>query len=334
MGRGQQVHATLLELADPRAPVGRKLRIDLSDNEWSELLALASAHGVLGIVLHNLGSQAAIPPELRALAERRWRAEWATTLRLRQLGRQVIEALSAANVPGAIFKGTDFADHLYPQATLRPTRDIDLLVPHDHWPAAGVVLHELGYERQRELSKRHEAAEYGEQCWRLRLDEKIAAELHWNLIRNPSLRRRASITFADLNRLAHVTSTGTQQVFTFASRMVIAAVHATFIHQFDRLLLLCDIREAGRNLAGDRDLAELREIMARTGTAAAVNIALGVTARLFGDQMIADLRQRLGRKTGGDMSIRLVSPEMVLYPPRPLNSFRRVLIREWLKRAA
>ena len=334
MGASQQVHTTLLELADPRAPAGRKLRVNLSADEWSEFFALASAHGVLGIVLHNLGPQAAVPHELRTLAERRWRAEWATTLRLRQLGRQAIEALTAAGLPAAIFKGTDFADHLYPLAILRPTRDIDLLVPQEAWPAAGAVLQELGYERQRELSKRHEAIEYGEQCWRLRTDEKIAAELHWNLIRNPSLRRRASITFADLNRVSCVTETGAQQVFTYASRMVIAAVHATFIHQFDRLLLLCDIREASRNLAGDVDLAELRDIMARTRTGAAVNIALGVAARLFKDNFVAELRSRLGRKTGGDVSTRLVSSDMVLYPPRAINSFRRVLIREWLKRAA
>lgn len=334
MSAHPHVQATLIELSDPRRANGKPIPEMLSSRDWQELFTLASAHGVLGILLHNLGAHPGVPQELRCLADRRWRSEWALTLRLRQLGRQLLEAMAASKVPAAIFKGTDFADHLYPHATLRPARDIDLLVPQEHWPVAGAVLHELGYEQQEELSKRHEATEYGEQCWRLLSDDRISAELHWNLIRNPSLRRRASICFHDLNQVAIGVDDGEPTCFSPASRMIIATVHATFIHQFDRLLLLCDIREAARAIATEDDVAELHDLARNTQTAAAIDVALGVTHRLLGSSETNELRNKLGYRPQGRLSTRLVSHEMVLYPPRKLSSFRRVLMREWLKRAA
>jgi hypothetical protein len=328
------VHAALLQLSNPRLPDEHPLAGNLSLDQWTDLFTLASFHGVLGIILHNLKSHATVPQELLQLAHRRWRAEWAVSLRLRQLGRQLLDAMAALQVPAAIFKGTDFADHLYPLPTLRPARDIDLLVPQEHWPAAEAVLSQLGYERQPELSKRHEATDYGERCWRLRADNAISAELHWNLIRTPSLRQRASIGLDDLNRVSTDPESGGSALFTPASRLIIAAVHATFIHQFDRLLLLCDIREAARQVATEADVAELGALSRKTKTTTALNAALGVTARLLNNPGAAALRRRLGGRENGSFGLCLVSENMVLYPPRRLSSLRRVFIREWLKRAA
>src|SRR3990172_5510558 len=237
MGFHSDVDQTLFQLADPRRPAATMPT--LTDDQWQQLFALAGTHGVLGIVLGNLKGHDLPTTPSWEFAQRRWRAELVISLRLRRHANQLIEAFAAASIPAAIVKGIDFADHLYPQPNLRPTRDVDILIPRDDWTEAPRVLEALGHVKKPDPWTKHGASEYGEQCWRHRTSAEIEIEVHWNLIRNPSLRRRASVRYSDLNWAA-----GTKNpCASAASRLVIAAVHATFTHQFDRLLLLCDIRE-------------------------------------------------------------------------------------------
>jgi Uncharacterised nucleotidyltransferase len=332
--RESRIDQTLLQLSDPQPSVDRSSASKLKDNEWLELLALANDHGVLGIVLHHLDPERHADRPAWKTAERCWRAESVLSMRLRQYGKQLIDALSAAGVQAAIFKGADFADHLYPQPNLRPARDIDLLIPRDEWQAAARVFESLDYVKDPGLWDKYAAGEYAEETWRPCVSSEITVELHWNLIRSPSLRRRASVVLADLDRTTTTEGRGICGEFSPVSRLLIATVHAAHTHQFDRLLLLCDIREACRRLSSETEVERLRELAQRTRTFRATVVALDVTARLLNDPASARISRQLGGGGTVRAGARVISRNMVLRASHGWSSLRRHLVREWLKRAA
>jgi hypothetical protein len=330
--REARIEQTLVELSDPQPTGDRRAVAALTDDQWLQLLALAKEHGVLGIVLHHLDPERHADRPAWKTAERCWRAESVLSLRLRQYGKQLTDALSAAGVQAAIFKGTDFADHLYPQPNLRPARDIDLLIPRDQWQAAGKVLESLDYVKDPGLWDKYAAGEYAEECWHPRTASEIDVELHWNLIRSPSLRRRASVELADLDwASAPGRASGS---FSLVARLLIATVHAGHTHQFDRLLLLCDIREACRRIKSNAEVDELRDLAKRTRTFRATIVALDVTARLLNDPTTARITRQLSGSGAVRAGARLISQNMVLRASHRWSSLRRHLVREWLKRAA
>jgi len=339
MEADRRVWQVLLQLSNPRAAAGGANDPCLSAAQWQQLFDLARVHGVLGILLHNLGSPCAANHNAWRTAERLWYAKLAKSLLLRHYGPELVDGLTAAGIPAATFKGADFADHLYPRPALRAMFDIDVLIPRERWSEAGAALEKLGYARDVVPTMRFAASEYGEESWRLRSNPAIECDLHWNLINHPSQRRRASIEFADLDWEAAGES-GTMASFatasraTPASRLVIAAAHAAITHQFDRLLLLCDLREACRHFTSEVELAKLRLLVDRTGMRAAIDVALSVTARVLNDPGAADLRNRLGTRTFTRFGAGLASEGLLLDRQSRASRVRLRLLRELLKRAA
>jgi hypothetical protein len=324
----------LLQRSDPRAATAEIVAPRLSPAQWQQLFALAHLHGVLGILLRNLGSPCAISKDVRRMAERLWHAKLAKSLLLRRHGQELVDGLTAVGIPAVAFKGADFADHLYPQSALRATSDIDVLIPRECWGEVEAVLQKLGYLHDAVLPMRFPASDYGEQSWRLRSNPEIECDLHWNLINHPSQRRRASIEYADLDLEPAGQSGSAASRATPASRLVIAASHAAITHQFDRLLLLCDLREACRQLTSDIELTKLRKLVDRTGTRAAIDVALEVTSRVLNDPSAADLRRRLGTRPLTRFGARLISERMLFTRGGLVSGARQRLLRELLKRAA
>ena len=180
---------------------------------------------------------------------------------------------------------------------------------------------------------RFAASQYGEQSWCCR-STGIECDLHWNLINHPSQRRRASIELADLDWDTSGEPDKNVRHATPATRLAIAAVHAAITHQIDRLLLLCDIREACRQLTAAADQEALRQIARRTGIRAALDVALGVTARVLNDPSTAAVRRRLGSRTISRIAARLASEKLLRDRECKATWLRRKLLRELLKRAA
>jgi hypothetical protein len=329
-----RVWRTLLDLSDPRSVAAGSASPDLSSAQYQQLLAMACVHGVLGIVLRNLGSPCASNEDIRRIAQRHWQAQLVKSLLLRRHGQQLIEGLADAGIPAATFKGADFADNLYPRSGLRAMKDIDVLIRRECWEQTAAALERLGYVRDVPPPMRFPAKEYGEESWRLRSNPAIECDLHWNLINHPSLRRRASVEFADLDWETDGKSDSVVRRATPASRLVIAAAHAAITHQFDRLVLLCDLREICRQLTGEIELARLRALIERTGTRAATDMALAVTARVLNDPSAASVRHQLGTRRLTRFGAHLASEGLLVNNESRSSRVRRRLLRELLKRAA
>ncbi|MCC6198185.1 MAG: nucleotidyltransferase family protein, partial [Burkholderiales bacterium] len=112
---------------DPRAPVSAA---GWTEADWSRVIESALAHGVAGLVCRAVASLPAgqIPADLRnaatvylARADAQGRAHVACLF-------DIFDALDAAAVPALAFKGPALGQIAYGSATIRPSRDLDVLV--------------------------------------------------------------------------------------------------------------------------------------------------------------------------------------------------------------
>jgi hypothetical protein len=308
---------------------------DLDQEATHRLLAMARVHGVLGLVLHKL--RACPPAHLGTwdIAQRAWRGEVVQSMRVRRHAEEVLRTLGYAGIPATIIKGPDFADHLFPEPRLRPTLDVDVLVPRNRWRDAICMLEATGHqEKAGQPGPFLPTGVLSERTWVYPLaGAEIEVDLHWSLVHFPFFRRQASVEYWNLDWRWQPDGKGE---LTAASRLIIAIVHALYHHQFERLLQLVDIQQACRQIQSEADRQAVRALMERTGATVALDLSLQVTARFLADRQVEDLRQIL---LEGPF-VPLVVPDGLLADARKnLRTIRthyimpsRRRIREWLMR--
>lgn len=256
------------------------------------VLAMARIHGVLGIVLSQGGDIAAGTGTTWDNIRRAWKGQMIHSLRVRQHAKAVLEQLNHRGIAAVLFKGPDFADHLYPDPRVRPTLDVDILVPREQWVQALGVLAAMGHqEKPDQPDVVTKLGIISQRTWVFPLPgTAIEVDMHWSLVHFPYFRRQAAVDYWNLDWqwLA-----GGQGALTPASRLVIAAVHAVYHHQFDRLLQLVDVQKACAKIATDIERQKVRVLAQRTGTTLALDVALQVTARFLSDPEVERLRKTL-----------------------------------------
>ncbi len=127
----------LVGQGDPLAP---------SDSEINEVIQTARAHRVDRMLEWSLRQRGIKVEESawRALA----RGDQAAVRRyliFKSAFQDVTRALGKANIPAVWLKGWALAHTIYPMPTLRPMRDLDLLVPPTERERAKACLAQLGY---------------------------------------------------------------------------------------------------------------------------------------------------------------------------------------------
>lgn len=343
------INAWLMRLCDPEGCSGLPTRqLDLAG--LKRLLQLADEHAITGAVLDNIrwietaegrgrivrespGCDSAAVETARAAARDRWFDLVAHALFIRQRAATIVRALADAGVTAGLVKGEDFADRLYAPSSLRPFRDIDLLLPREQMPVAADVMEALGF---REAGCGRHAGEYGERTWDGPDRPLVRVDLHWNLINSPTQRHHSSLPYEAFPWAPAAGRAGAGMLRTSpAGMLLVAAVHAALGHRFDRLQQLCDIRQICRGAAGPVDVDWLAEAAARHGVATAVTGALEVTARLLDDEATSDIRRRVAGRRATTVPWRvLVDESTLLDAGRLLTKLRRTIVREWMKRAA
>lgn len=123
----------------------RRQAADLTD--WNKLSTQAEAHGLTPLLYTHL--QAANVPLPIAIKEQ-WQARTmqhghANHVRGHVLA-EILTAFQAAEIDVLILKGAALAHLIYPNPSLRPMRDIDLLVSQAQARPAQALLAELGFE--------------------------------------------------------------------------------------------------------------------------------------------------------------------------------------------
>ena len=332
------LYAWLLCLSDPDGFQAALPKRPLGINALRQLFCLAKKHAVLPAVItntqnivtkHGIASfTTGSPAEFQSLlqkAEREWRRRIAFCLVLRRQADEIRQAFTRQSIPVILLKGADFADRLYRSPSFRIFTDIDLLLPHSAITEAGSVMKEIGYSCR--PARRKYASEYGQTAWQRDSASGGTVEIHWNLVNSPTVRRAVSVHFEDI-QIDH----SVPRRPTAAALLLIAAVHAATGHAFDRLLLLCDIRQICRGAAGPIDLEYFSGIIQKTGSARSVASALHLSGRTLPEATCQQIARQLQLPDYPTMN-RMISPALVLRKRKGIDDWRRKIYREMLKQA-
>jgi hypothetical protein len=250
---------------------------------------------------------------------------------LRAVEREVLEALRAQGLDPMVLKGTVFADRLYPDASLRPFTDIDILVAERAIPDARRTMVAAGYTRAAPGSRRH-ASEYAEEHWTHPALKELLIELHWDLVASPRVRKAVSVTYEDLRPL-----TGLNGAPSPSALLLIAAIHGAAGHGFELLQHVVDVAQAARGAAGVIDARELRLVARDKGQRLAVETALMTAALIMSDTDSAALARAMDAEAPAWWLSRLLGVAAVVESRGRRHwrhSWRRQLYREALIRLA
>lgn len=307
----------------------------------NKLLDVAHSHGVLPACILNLSSALAgnsaeliarggkeVIESVNTSRRTHLHAAMALSLLLRRQGDNLMKALSAKSIPAFILKGAHFADRLYNPPSLRTFTDVDIMAPRDALAEVSTVLEALGYRRLRGVTMKHDS-DYGQQAWEPDGWPGGVVEIHWNLVNSPKLRQNISCSFYDLH--FDKAEGSFQAVPSPAHLLLIAAVHAATSHSYDRLIQLYDIRQICLGKAGELDTAHLSGILGQSGYRASVMIGLNLCWRVLKSEECLDLASRLKLIIPRPLKA-LVTPSMLQREPSKIDTLRRKILREVLKR--
>jgi hypothetical protein len=315
----------LIALADPE---GTAQPPPVSVERAQILLSQAERHGVLPTVLRKLRPVLA-SPEMTPLRDHfamRYQAGVAFNMQLQAQAKRLLSALTAAQAPALLIKGQDFAENIYPDPLLRPTSDIDLIVPLERLSEVEAVAAQSGFA----LHPNQREDEQQERKWIHVRHPTLMLEIQGNLVHAPGLRSVLSLGFDELCPDGDPASAARP-----AARLAIAGVHAASSHHFELLRLVVDVLQAARRLDGPAEEQALQDLVDRSGIRLALVAALDLADRLYDDPACRAIATALSPVRFRQAARLLIDARVVMAmetEERRLQSWRRSLFRELLKR--
>ena len=250
---------------------------------------------------------------------------------LRGQADEIIAALARSDIPAAILKGSEFADRLYRRPALRTFTDVDVLVDRSHLTDTEQIMKELAYAPVA-VAMKHDV-DYGQSRWRRPDGRSGKVEIHWNLVNSPTLRRGLSVELQDLQFEEPPPQAAGGLRPSTASLLLIAAVHAAASHCFDKLRLLCDVRQAVRAAGKGMDEDWLAAAVQRTGSSMAMATALYLSDRILQAPSCGEMARRLGLTQPKWVWKLLLTRGVTIRAGAHIASFRRQIFRQLLKRS-
>ncbi|WP_029074018.1 nucleotidyltransferase family protein [Kaistia adipata] len=315
----------LIALADPE---GSMAPPPLAAARAQRLLSQAERHGVLPAVLRKVRPGLSTPDlvPIRDHFAMRYQAGVAFNMQLRAQAKQLQAALVAAGAPALLIKGQDFAENLYPDPVLRPTSDIDIIVPLDRLDEVEAVAARSDFA----LHPSQRDDEQLERKWIHVRHPMLMLEIQGNLVHAPGLRSVLSLGFDELCPDGDPASAARP-----SARLAIAGVHAASSHHFELLRLVVDVLQAARRLDGAAEEQALDDLVNRSGIRLALVAALDLADRLYDDARCRSIADALSPVRFRRAARLLIDGRVVMAmetEERALQSWRRSVFRELLKR--
>jgi hypothetical protein len=115
--------------------------------DWDAVVPLATWHRLLPLAHDHVRAHPdlVVPDAVRAALRDGAREQAARGLHLQAELDRVLALLAEREIPALLLKGAALVGEVYPDASLRPMVDLDLLVPRDAVQAAHEAVQELGY---------------------------------------------------------------------------------------------------------------------------------------------------------------------------------------------
>jgi glycosyltransferase involved in cell wall biosynthesis len=309
------VNRWLAYCADPTGPhTDRPERVP-SPAAMRQLIAESDAHGVLPAVMQTL-STLTLADEYKdamddALARRRIGIAFSTMLRLHA------DAISnaAGDLPLTVVRGQTFARLIYPESSLRPFTDIDLLVAPEAVPAVSAIIESQGFVT---VTKGRDP-QRPEARWLHRDNDMLTIKVATNLVHHPKLSASLSLAYADVAEGPH----------SPAALLTIATLHGA-LQRFERLHQVADICQAARSLSTSKDEAALWRMLDRTGGRFAAVAGLELAYRIFREPRCREIARAIGPVRYASLAGALVGQSAVVSTmgyTRAHYSWRRQLFR-------
>lgn len=154
---------------------------------WERLIALSERHRLLPVLYRNIKEISSIVPvELPQILKEKYLDQTQYTMKLASEGIILSGKLKQEGVASILLKGPFLSEQIYGDATLRPSRDIDILVLPENIKIANDILLNEGYrmvypdfelsEKQKNYYQRHK----NQYAYR-NPDSGCLVELHWRL---------------------------------------------------------------------------------------------------------------------------------------------------------
>lgn len=154
-GERRQLMALMAALENPA------LAAELPSDDPA-LAALARHHRLTPLL--SITCAGTLPTPLAEAFRRDRIVTAARNMLLAQVGEECIQALAAGGVRTIVLKGLDYETRLYRTVGVRPTADVDILVPNEKRRAAFEVLDRLGFE-PRAAAPGFDDPDYHEVAW-------------------------------------------------------------------------------------------------------------------------------------------------------------------------
>ena len=216
------------------------------DLDWDHVTRAACAHGIAPLIHHGL-QQSGVTNLLPPTAAQRLRSSYygntARNSLLYDELRKVLEAFREEAIEVIVLKGAALAEAVYPNRTLRPMTDVDLLVRKEQLAKVETKLVDMGYSLE-EGAKPKDF--YREHHYHLVFSKLPATkiEIHWHITRPNSPFR------IDIDGL-----------WERAQPIVLGGVEALALSPEDLLLHICQHMHKHKLFGGIRPLCDIAHVV-------------------------------------------------------------------------
>ena len=309
---------------------GRPAARNVTAFDWQAVADLAMELR-LGPLLYRRWREAevALPAAVEERLERADLASSFLSLVARQTLAEAIQAFDDAGIRAVVLKGFAISEAVYPGAAARPMVDLDLLVRDADAAGAAACLERLGYRDEPDHNPAFDRRFGGEIRFRRADENRLAVELHWDLLNSEWPRRAMRIPAEAWWQRAVPLAIGPVRTWALApdDTLLYLAIHLAIHHTYDGPLMFLDLdRLICNGPALDWDA------IVRDATACRVRhclyFALEFTRRLYGTPIPAPVLSALQPSAAICRAVEgLADPLRASYGlPRPGPEARRVLL--------
>ena len=301
----------LVTLARAEPPAARRARaaaLARGGVDWGRGVGLAEAHGVVALLVQNLGAlpSGAMPPAMQERLRARYHARLRYSLLIAGQLPDLLDRFAAQGVDIAAFKGPVLAATAYGGLRRRLFTDLDLFVRTGDVPQAVAVLREAGFTPMHPLQPDYDAhwtsylphhRPHGNANGYVRgqgTATQLAVDLHWGLASRYflfPLPPAALWPRMETVKLEHGCDVRT---FSPEDTLLLLCLHGTK-HDWERLRFVCDIAALLR-AHPELDAAALLDRAAAARSERMVLVGVHLAQTLLQAPLPALLRRRLAAR--------------------------------------
>lgn len=297
----------------------------LSLTGWQQVIDLADEHRLtpwLYYCVRSLKPALNLPETIEQHLRSNYHSCALVTLQMRQEVSAILTALDEEKVPVIVLKGPHLAELVYPDPSLRPMSDLDLLVASQDASRVESILNGLGYQPDPQyppiLPHRHHQVPY------IHAGSVMSVEIHWRLGVSDW---PFNLDLDAIWQRAHPARLAGAPAFVLSPVDLVwyLCVHQSFNHRLlTGLRPLCDVAETIRRMEKEIDWLALQERCTTWGAGQHVYLVLALAREWLAAPVPEDVLQKL-RPSDWDDRWLARAGETILYavnynPPEDLGS--------------